>query len=92
MKFELSRHILEKFSDIKFHENLSSGNRVVPWGLVGGRTDRKNTDRQLDMKKLTVAFRNVAKAPQECHNIYRALVYALEVRGTCLTHLFLINL
>ena len=35
MKLEFSRHIFEKYSNIKFHENPSSG-RVVPCG----RTDR----------------------------------------------------
>jgi hypothetical protein len=36
MKLEPSQQIFEKLSNIKFHENLSSGRRVVPWG----RTDR----------------------------------------------------
>jgi hypothetical protein len=44
MKLEFSRQILEKCSDIKFHENPSSGSRVVPCGrtdtLTGGYTDR----------------------------------------------------
>ena len=35
---------------MKFHENLSSGNRVVPCG---------RTDRQTDMMKLIVAFRSL---------------------------------
>ena len=30
MKFEFSLQIFEKYSDVKFHENPSSGNRVVP--------------------------------------------------------------
>jgi len=30
MKFEFSRHIFEKYSYIKFHENLPNGSRVVP--------------------------------------------------------------
>jgi hypothetical protein len=47
MKPEFSGEIFEKFSNIKVHENSSSGRRVVP---RGGRTDR-----QKDMKKLTVA-------------------------------------
>jgi len=45
MKLEFSRHIVEKYSNIKFHENPSSGNGVVPYGKI-------------DMKKLIVAFRN----------------------------------
>jgi hypothetical protein len=36
MKVEFSGQILEKFANIKFHENLSSESRVVPCG----RTDR----------------------------------------------------
>ena len=41
-----------------FNENPSSGSRVVPCRI----TDRE-TDRQTDMTKLKVAFRNTAKAP-----------------------------
>jgi len=37
MKLEFSRQIFEKYSNIKFHENSSSGSRVVP----RGRTDRR---------------------------------------------------
>jgi len=47
-----SRQIFEKFSNIKFHENPSSGSRVVPCGRIDGRTD---------MTKLIVAFRNFAE-------------------------------
>ena len=32
MKFESSKHIFEKQWNIKFHENPSSGSRVVPCG------------------------------------------------------------
>jgi len=35
-KPESSRHILEKYSNIKFHENPSSGSRVVPFGQTDG--------------------------------------------------------
>jgi hypothetical protein len=55
MKLELSRQIFEKYSNVKFHENQSSGSRAVSCG----RTDRQ-TDRQTDMTKLIVAFRNLA--------------------------------
>jgi hypothetical protein len=50
MKLEFSRHIIEKYPNIKFHENPSSWNGVVPYGRT-------------DMKKLIVAFRNFAKVP-----------------------------
>jgi len=35
MKLELSRHIFEKYSNIKFHENPSRWSRVI----TCGRTD-----------------------------------------------------
>ena len=54
MKFGLSRRIFEKLSSKKFHENPSSGSRVVPCG---------KTDRQTDMANLIVAFRNFANTP-----------------------------
>jgi hypothetical protein len=50
MKLEFSQQIFEKYSNIKFHGNLSCGSRVVPCGRT-------------DMTKLTVAFRNFRNAP-----------------------------
>jgi len=38
MKLEFSRQIFEKSTNIKFHENLTSGSRV-PCGRTHGRTD-----------------------------------------------------
>jgi hypothetical protein len=52
MKFEFSRQIFEKVSNIKFNQNPFSGSRVVPCG-------------QMDMTKLIVAFRNFANAPRK---------------------------
>jgi hypothetical protein len=52
MKVEFSQQILEKYSDIKFQENPSSGNQLVPCG-------------QTDMTKLIIAFRNFANAPKD---------------------------
>jgi len=43
----------EQPSNIKFYQNPSSGSRVAPCG---------QTDRQTDMTKLIVAFRNFTKA------------------------------
>jgi len=51
MKLEYFRQIFEKHSNIKFHENPSTGSRVAP---------RECTDGQIDMTKLTVAFRSFA--------------------------------
>jgi hypothetical protein len=41
MQLEISRHIFEKKSNVKFNQNPSSGSRVVPCG----RTDRQRDGR-----------------------------------------------
>jgi len=38
MKLEFSRRIFEKYTNFKFHENSSTGSRVVPCGQTEGRT------------------------------------------------------
>jgi len=38
MKFEFSEQIFEKYSNTKFHEDLSSGSRVVRWERTDGQT------------------------------------------------------
>jgi hypothetical protein len=40
IKLEFYQHIFENYPNIKFHENLSSGSRVVPCGRTNGQTDR----------------------------------------------------
>ena len=40
MKLGYSRQIFEKYSNIKFHENPSSGSRVIPCGLADGVENR----------------------------------------------------
>jgi hypothetical protein len=52
MKRESARQLLEKGSNMKFHQNPSDGSRVVSFG-------------QTDMK-LIFAFRNFANAPKNC--------------------------
>jgi hypothetical protein len=64
MKFEFSRQIFEKVSNIKFYQNPSSGNRVVP-------------DGETDMK-LIVAFRNYAKARKNV--IHKAQIIVEEMK------------
>jgi len=52
----------EKYSNVKFHENSSSGSRGVPIK----QTDRpinRMTDGRTDMTNLIVPFRNFANAP-----------------------------
>jgi hypothetical protein len=55
MKREFSLQIFEQVPNIKFHENPSNGSRVVPC---------ERTNRQTDMTKLIVTFRNIANAPK----------------------------
>jgi hypothetical protein len=55
MKLAVSRQIFEKSSNVKCNGNPFSGSRVVPRG---------RTDRQSDVTKLVVAFRNFSIAPE----------------------------
>jgi hypothetical protein len=48
----ISRYILEKYPNVKFHENPSSGRRNVPCGKMEGRTEGR-----MDIMALTAAFR-----------------------------------
>jgi len=76
MKIEFSQQIFEKYSYIKFHKNASSGSRVVPFGRIDGRTDRRE-ERQTDITKLIVAFRNFVNAPKN----YNFTCYFVLVDG-----------
>jgi hypothetical protein len=57
MKFGFPRQIFDKYSNIKFHENPSIGNRVVLCGPTGRMTDRRTY-----IMKLRAAFRNFVNA------------------------------
>ena len=61
-----TQQFLEKYSNMKFHENLSSGSRVVSCG---------QTNRRTDMTKLTVVFRNSANEPKSSYRCYVFTVY-----------------
>jgi hypothetical protein len=69
MKLDFSRHIFEKYSNIKRHVNPSCGAELFH---AGGRTDWQ-TDKQ-DMTKLTIAFCNFANEPNN------ALILPLWIR------------
>jgi hypothetical protein len=82
MKLVFSRQIFEKYSNIKFHENPSSGSRVVP----SGRTDMK----------LTVAFRNFANAPKTVQVFTRRIQdkhthQVLHLVGSCVNIRYIIH-
>jgi len=55
MKLERFLYILQKYSDIKCHENPSCGSRIVPCGRTDGWTD---------IMWLIVAFSNFGKTPK----------------------------
>jgi hypothetical protein len=64
MKLELSLQIFEKYTNIKFQENPSSGSRVVPSGRTDGQMERRTaTQREgwIDMTKLIIVFLNFAE-------------------------------
>ena len=55
MRLEFSHQIIKKYSNTNFHENPSSGSRVVLCGWMDGWTDKI---------KLAVAFHNFANTPE----------------------------
>ena len=63
-RLEFSRQIFEKYSDIKFHENPSSGSRVVQCGRTDGRTDRHDeADSRFWQLRLKTTGRNFKVRP-----------------------------
>jgi len=56
MNLEFFREVLEKFSNVKFDENVSRGSRTAPCTRADWRTD---------MTKLLVAFRSFANKPKK---------------------------
>ena len=72
MKLESSRHIFEKCSTIKFHENPSIESRVVPCGRT-------------DMTKVIVALRDFANGSINCINAWANLCVAVTFEGIDVT-------
>jgi len=62
VRHEFSRQVFEKYSNTKFHENPSSGSRVVPCGRT-------------DTTKLIAALRNFANAPKKTYVVQDCLIY-----------------
>jgi hypothetical protein len=74
MKLESSQQSLEEHANIKVHENLSSGSRVVPCGW---------TDKRTGMTKLIVVFRNFENVPtyiRSAERIYLCLLYGSHTK------------
>jgi hypothetical protein len=72
MKLQISRQSFEKYSNIKFHENLSIGSRVVPCVQTDGRTDRQKDEPN---SPLSAILRTRLKKPQKC--LYTSILAVL---------------
>jgi len=71
MELEVSPQTLQKkYSNMKFHEDMSSGSRDVQCGW---------TDGQRDTTKLTVGFRNFAKASKNSPFCPHSCIYVFCV-------------
>jgi hypothetical protein len=68
---EVSRQSSKKYSSMKFYGNPSSGSRELPCG---------QTDRQTDMAKLIVTFRNFEKAPKNAINLTSFNIYIYVIK------------
>ena len=64
IKLEFCQHTFEKYPNIKFHENPSSGSQVVPYGRTDGRKDIRT-----NMTKPIFVLRNLAHAPKKASPI-----------------------
>ena len=74
-KLDISQNIFEKYSSIEFHENSSSGSRVIPCG----ETDRET--KEGSRLQLTVAFQksvNALKVPRSAHTAYLCVLCGSE--------------
>jgi len=58
MKIYFTRQIFEKSPNTKIHKHPSIGSRFATYGRIDGLTD---------LTKLIAAFRNFAKAPENCN-------------------------
>jgi hypothetical protein len=80
MNHEFSQQSFEKYSNIIFYEYPSIGSRVTSHG---------RTDRQVDMMKLIVAFRNFVNSPKNYDKgdktknlLQRHRLHELESKGS----------
>jgi hypothetical protein len=71
MEHGFSRKIFEKYSDIKFHENPSIGNRVVHCGRTDGRTYKHD--------EANSHISNFADASDKMHFIRKIAVHFLRI-------------
>jgi hypothetical protein len=68
MKTEFFPHIFEKYPNIKFHENLSSGSRAVPCGCMDGQDEANchylmNTPNNVQWSVVTMTVVLTASTP-----------------------------
>jgi hypothetical protein len=84
-ELKFSRHIFEKYVNIKFHENPSSGSRVVPRGmsdLVHGQSKAvKSYPKPPFRPPLQFVFVSRSMVPIPVVALCKAWVYDLSVAG-----------
>jgi hypothetical protein len=56
VKHQFCRQVFKNPSNLKFHEDLSSGNRVVQCGRMGGRKETNKT--KLTFEKVKVSLKS----------------------------------
>ena len=69
MKLQFLRKNFEKFSNIKFHETLSSASRVVPY---------RKTEGQTHMMEIIVVLRNFANVPKNDGEIVHGKINVID--------------
>jgi len=74
MKLEFSRHFFEKSSK----SNFKNARHVEAEMLHG---DRRDTDRQADVKNLIVAFRNFANKRKKCFFLQHGTALAAYIKN-----------
>ena len=78
MKLGFSRNIFGKYSNTKFHENLSSGSRNVPCGRMDGNF--VNTPKNAEEVQISVTNGEVR------HNLPSLIIYVVRDDTTFLVH------
>jgi hypothetical protein len=83
MKLEFSRQIFEKYLNIIFHENPSSGSRVVSCGQMARQTDGQTRRRT---KNLIFSFETIRRSEAEDKTTYLSL-FTLSHLPACPTRI-----
>jgi len=73
MKLEFSRQIFEKYSNTKFHENPTSGSRVVPCGGTDRLDEAESLFAVLRMRLKKTKGTTTNEMGALCHGLWHAV-------------------